>query len=117
MHQPPRKPDPPVTSTVPRADSMTAESLGPDRSAQVRGARGVGAVMRTLALVLTAAAAALAAGPAAAQVGDNTIGPDYVTSPNVEYLGSIKDDIGQTTGSKIVGDRLYVTSAKNLSIY
>src|SRR4051794_861793 len=71
--------------------------------------------MRTLAAVI--AAALVAAAPAGAQVNGNTVGPDYVTSPNVEYLGSIKDDIGQTTGSKIVGNRLYVTSAKNLSIY
>src|SRR3954452_3304389 len=71
--------------------------------------------MRTT--LVAAIAAAVFAAPAAAQVGENTIGPDYVTSPNVEYLGSIKDDIGQTTGSKIVGERLYVTSAKNLSIY
>src|SRR3954447_2578256 len=50
-------------------------------------------------------------------------GPDqdppgsYVTSPNVQYLGSIHYDVGQTTGARIIGDKLYVTSAKNLSIY
>lgn len=38
-------------------------------------------------------------------------------SPNVEYLGSIKQDVGMTTGAKVVGDRLFVTSAKNISIY
>ena len=38
-------------------------------------------------------------------------------SPNVEYLGSIKQDVGLTTGAKVVGDRLFVTSGKNISIY
>ena len=71
--------------------------------------------MRTLAAVLTAACAAIAAAPAGAQVGGNTVGPDYVTSPNVQYLGSLKADIGQTTGARIVGKKLYVTSAKNLA--
>ena len=36
---------------------------------------------------------------------------------NVEYLGSIKQDVGLTTGAKVVGDRLFVTSGKNISIY
>jgi hypothetical protein len=67
----------------------------------------------TLVALLTAA---VFAAPAGAQAPEG-VGPDYVTSPNVEYLGFIKDDIGQTTGSRIVGNRLYVTSAKNLSIY
>jgi hypothetical protein len=43
--------------------------------------------------------------------------PDAVMSPNVEYLGSIKQDVGLTTGAKIVGDRMFVTSGKNISIY
>jgi hypothetical protein len=68
--------------------------------------------MRLFAAVLAAALVALV--PAAAQAG---VGPDYVTSDNVEYLGSIKFDVGQTTGAKIVGTKLYVTSAKNMSIY
>jgi hypothetical protein len=51
----------------------------------------------------------LAAAPAAAQ--------DAVSSPNVEYLGSIQQDVGLTAGAKILGDRMYVTSGKNLSIY
>ena len=38
-------------------------------------------------------------------------------SPNVEYLGSIQQDVGLTAGAKILGDRMYVTSGKNLSIY
>jgi hypothetical protein len=61
---------------------------------------------------LTAAASLAVVAPASA-----AIGPDYVTSDNVEYVRSIKTDIGQTTGAKVVGNRLYVTSAKNLSIY
>ena len=44
-------------------------------------------------------------------------GADWVASDNVEYLGSIKQDVGLTTGAKVVGDRLYVTSGKNLTIY
>jgi hypothetical protein len=61
---------------------------------------------------LTAAFALAIAAPAPA-----AIGPDYVTSDNVEYVRSIKLDVGQTTGAKVVGNKLYVTSAKNLSIY
>src|SRR4051794_10827348 len=47
----------------------------------------------------------------------NQTGPDWVSSDNVEYLGSIKQDVGLTTGAKVIGDRLYVTSGKNISIY
>jgi hypothetical protein len=53
------------------------------------------------------------AGPAAAA----TPLPDAVMSGNVEYLGSIKQDVGLTTGAKVVGDRMFVTSGKNVSIY
>lgn len=42
---------------------------------------------------------------------------DAFTSPNVKYLGSIKDDVGLTTGAKIIGNRMFVTSGKNISIY
>jgi hypothetical protein len=38
-------------------------------------------------------------------------------SGNVEYLGSIKEDVGLTTGAKIIGSRMFVTSGKNISIY
>src|SRR5690349_9561532 len=58
---------------------------------------------------------ALAFGAAGASA--NEVGPDYVMSDNVEYLGSIKQDVGLTTGAKVVGDRLFVTSGKNISIY
>jgi len=43
--------------------------------------------------------------------------PDAVMSANVEYLGSIQQDVGLTAGAKVVGDRLFVTSGKNISIY
>ena len=38
-------------------------------------------------------------------------------SNNVEYLGSIQQDVGLTTGAKVIGDRMFVTSGKNISIY
>ena len=47
----------------------------------------------------------------------NQTWPDAVSSDNVDYLGSIKEDVGLTTGAKVVGNRLFVTSAKNISIY
>ena len=59
-----------------------------------------------LALFLAAAAPASAA-----------TGPDYVTSDNVEYVRSIKTDVGLTAGATVVGNRLFVTSAKNIAIY
>ncbi len=55
----------------------------------------------------------LTAAPAVA----DQIGPDWVASDNVEYLGSIKQDVGMTTGAKIVGKRMFVTSGKNISVY
>src|SRR3954466_5338496 len=69
--------------------------------------------MRTFA-TLVAAFACLVIAPVASA---NPSGPDWVSSPNVDYLGSIKQDVGMTTGAKVVGDRLYVTSGKNISIY
>jgi hypothetical protein len=53
----------------------------------------------------------IAAAPATAAT------PDAVMSSNVEYLGSIQQDVGLTAGAKVIGDRLFVTSGKNLSIY
>jgi hypothetical protein len=70
--------------------------------------------MRVASATALALAVALAAAPLAA--ADKT-GPDWVSSDNVEYLGSIKQDVGLTTGAKVVGDRLYVTSGKNITIY
>ncbi len=85
------------------------------------------AVLLTLVLTL------VLAGPAAAQsplpvpapeapqfpdvTGMTPAGPDAVMSDNVEYLGSIKQDVGLTTGAKVIGDRMFVTSGKNISIY
>jgi hypothetical protein len=67
-----------------------------------------------LALAAAVAAVALTTAPIAAA---NKSGPDWVSSDNVEYLGSIKQDVGLTTGAKVVGNRLYVTSGKNITIY
>jgi hypothetical protein len=63
-----------------------------------------------------------AAAPASAQVGLPQLpaappAGDAVMSDNVEYLGSFKQDVGMTTGARIVDDRMFVTSAKNISIY
>src|SRR3954465_3292484 len=69
--------------------------------------------MRTFA-TLVAAFACLAIVPVASA---NQSGPDWVSSDNVDYLGSIKQDVGLTTGAKVVDNRLYVTSGKNISIY
>jgi hypothetical protein len=63
------------------------------------------------AALLTMLAVLAGAAPASAAA------PDAVMSSNVEYLGSIQQDVGLTTGTKIVGDRMYVTSGKNISIY
>jgi hypothetical protein len=70
--------------------------------------------MRFLPATALAAVLSLTAVPIAAA---NQTGADWVSSDNVEYLGSIKEDIGLTTGARVVGDRLFVTSAKNISIY
>src|SRR3954465_4316207 len=59
--------------------------------------------------------AALPAAARAQAVPGNPV--DAVMSSNVEYLGSLKADVGLTTGARIVGKRLYVTSGKNISIY
>ena len=69
--------------------------------------------MRSLRALLPACIAALAfAAPASAVTLQ-----DAVMSKNVEYLGSIQQDVGLTTGAKVIGDRLFVTSGKNISIY
>src|SRR6476659_7123815 len=68
--------------------------------------------MTLRALLLACIATLAAAVPASAA----TL-PDAVMSPNVEYLGSIQQDVGLTAGAKVVGDRLFVTSGKNISIY
>jgi hypothetical protein len=70
--------------------------------------------MRFLLATTVAALTGLIAAPLA--LADKS-GPDWVSSDNVEYLGSIKQDIGLTTGAKVVGDRMFVTSGKNITIY
>jgi hypothetical protein len=70
--------------------------------------------VRAFRVLAVAAAVGLLAAPQAAA---NRSGPDWVSSDNVEYLGSIKQDVGLTTGAKVVGDRLYVTSGKNITVY
>ncbi len=81
--------------------------------------------MTSLRAVLVAGLAlAGIAAPAAAQEPVEPSGPDAFMSPNVSYLGSIKQDFGLTTGAKVipstgpgVPDKLFVTSAKNITIY
>src|SRR3954463_1472861 len=68
-------------------------------------------------MLFAAVLAALVSLSTASVASANQSGPDWVSSDNVEYLGSIKQDIGMTTGAKVLGDRLFVTSAKNISIY
>jgi hypothetical protein len=63
-------------------------------------------------LVLACLAALAVAAPASAAPL-----PDAVMSDNVEYLGSIQQDVGLTTGAKVLGDRMFVTSGKNIQIY
>ena len=79
------------------------------------------ATLLSLALALAAAAPAAAQELPVPQVPDATgvvpPGPDAVMSDNVEYLGSLKQDVGLTTGAKVIGERMFVTSGKNISIY
>src|SRR4051812_12640449 len=86
---------------------------GAPSSALCYVAEAVGYVRFTLACAV-ALLASLATAPVATA---DKQGPDWVSSDNVDYLGSIKDDVGLTTGAKVVGDRLFVTSGKNISIY
>src|SRR3954453_23856302 len=66
---------------------------------------------------LAAACALLIALVFAPSAAAKKSGVDWVSSDNVDYLGSIKQDVGLTTGAKVVKNRLYVTSGKNISIY
>jgi hypothetical protein len=70
--------------------------------------------MRILPAALAAVAISLSIAPVASA---DKQGPDWVSSDNVEYIGSIKQDVGLTTGARIIGNRMFVTSAKNISIY
>lgn len=69
--------------------------------------RKIAALAAAVILVPAAAASAQAVPP----VGD------AVMSPDVQYLGSLKADVGLTTGARVVDNRLFVTSGKNISIY
>ncbi|MEA2495294.1 MAG: hypothetical protein QOJ29_3205 [Thermoleophilaceae bacterium] len=77
-----------------------------------------------LRVALAAALTLIPAGTALAQEPVEPAGPDAWTSPNVEYLGSIKQDVGLTTGARVVPstepgvpDKLFVHNAKNFTIY
>jgi len=70
--------------------------------------------MRAIHAAIVAATLLLTAVPSASA---DKSGADWVSSDNVEYLGSLKEDVGLTTGARVIGDRLFVTSAKNISIY
>src|SRR4051812_15099349 len=98
------------TATATPAPSATRTKVMPQvlRVDSVRTLR-----MRIRTALLTTLLLLVAAAPAAAAPAL----PDAVMSPNVEYLGSIKQDVGLTTGAKIVGDRMFVTSGKDISIY
>jgi hypothetical protein len=71
---------------------------------------------RTLRAAALAVACLALPAPALAQSPVPPL-PDAVMSSNVEYLGSIKQDVGLTTGAKVIGNRLFVTSGKNISAY
>jgi hypothetical protein len=80
--------------------------------------------MRSLRAALAASLVVVGLAGAATAAADPTVpgNPvDAVMSDNVSYLGSIKEDVGMTTGARVVmvdgQPRLYVTSAKNISIY
>jgi hypothetical protein len=47
----------------------------------------------------------------------DTVGPDYITSDNVEYIKAIKSPSGLTAGARIIGSHMYVTSSKDLEIF
>jgi hypothetical protein len=86
---------------------------GHDRKIRARAAFRLSRMRSLRAALLLATLSLLGVAPAASAAAL----PDAVMSPNVEYLGSIQQDVGLTTGAKIVGDRMFVTSGKNISIY
>ena len=72
-------------------------------------------VLRFAGAVLAALIAiAFLAAPAAN--GQNPSKPDYVSSDNIELVDRIKT-VGDGVGARVVGDYLYVTSTKSLSIF
>jgi hypothetical protein len=52
----------------------------------------------------------------AAPAASGRVGPDYVSSDNIELVNRIKT-VGDGVGGRIVGNYLYVTSTKSLSIF
>src|SRR4051812_29439061 len=110
---------------------------------QVSRARCVSNLMRiflraalTAAFPLAATGTALAQEPAAptyacppvAIDSGHSVSCDAWTSPNVSYLGTIQQDVGLTTGARVVPstpemraagipDRLFVHDAKNFTVY
>jgi hypothetical protein len=69
---------------------------------------------RLLVRVTAAVLAALALAPAGASA--QNIGPDYVTSDNVELIGRLKQ-AGDGVGARIVGNIMYVTSTTHLTVF
>jgi len=78
---------------------------------RIVGANMIRATPRSFALALALTAPVLPAVPAQAGMG-----PDYVSSDNLELVTRLKTT-GDGVGGRIVGDHLYVTSTKSLEIY
>ena len=69
--------------------------------------------LRILPLLTLLAVAVSVPATASAQ----QMGADYLASDNVEFVRAIKSPIGLTTGARIIGDRMFVTSSKDLEIF
>lgn len=54
--------------------------------------------------------------PAAAAPGASVVGPGYVSSANVHYVRTLPQT-GDGVGARVVGNRLFVTSTKDLEIF
>ncbi len=71
------------------------------------------AAMRPTLVAVASIVVGLSAAPALA----DQQGPDYITSDNVQYLGSFKPATGLTAGARVIGKYMYVTSSKDLEIF
>ena len=95
-------------------------------------AAAAAAILAVCAFAATAAAQEPAAPasncPSLALDAGHSVACDAWTSPNVSYLGTIQQDVGLTTGARVVPstpamkkagipDRLFVHDAKNFTIY
>ncbi len=69
-------------------------------------------MLRLTRTLLTATGFFGLAGTASADMG-----PDYISSPNVEFVTSFKPATGLTAGARVIGKYLYVTSSKDLEIF